>query len=102
LQDHALPFGPDKEALFPKLESGRTFFKAFEEEQWQFCVENLSCGLEEIAFDDRRILLIKEIEELEKGEGVSGIVHKITIQKDYNDLKSSRDKQKPLSPAVRA
>src|SRR2546430_2005160 len=29
LHDHALPFTPDKETLFPKLEGGRTFFKAF-------------------------------------------------------------------------
>ena len=102
LHDHALPFGPDKERLFPRLVGGQNFFKDFEARQWEFCVEPLMFDLMTISFNRSRILPIKEIVELERGgEGVSAVVHKIIVHEEYDKLKRPRDLRRSDGPLVR-
>ena len=102
LQDRRLPFGSDKKALFPFVEPGQTFFDDFEREQWRFCVEELKFGHAHMTFDGRQILPIKKVTAIERGVGVSAIVHKIVIHGEYDSLKRSRDRSRSDSLVVRA
>ena len=54
----------------------------------------MSFSLDKITFDDPRILPIKAIEELDRGEGVSAVVHKIILYGDYDDLKRPVDHER--------
>lgn len=91
LHDRRLPFRADETRLFPKLEGDSTFFEEFNAQQWRFCVEKMSQGLEPVQFDDPMILPIVRMEELNNGAGVSALVHKIEVHADYDDLVEPAD-----------
>lgn len=94
LWDARLPFRPDDRKLFPKLNGGRDFFDEFYKEQWRFCVEAMRNSLDPVTLDDESILPITAMERLDKHQGVSAEVRKITIHPEYDELdETSPDEQ---------
>ncbi|OCT53406.1 hypothetical protein CLCR_09508 [Cladophialophora carrionii] len=86
LQDGALPFRREAAHLFPVIANNTTFFEAFYQKQWEFCVLPLKYRLDPVVFEDDRILPISLSERLDRRHGSSASVHKIVVHGDYDAL----------------
>ena len=81
-EDKDLPF-KGKPTSFPKSTT-RDLFSEFCKKQWQFCAMQLDWDMSDDGVDSDCILPIFEKEEIDRGG--SAILHKITVDEDYNNL----------------
>ena len=85
-EDKHLPFSSEPEN-FPKSTT-RDLFTEFRKEQWKFCAMQLDYDMSDHLLNDGilPILVEKEI-----GNGGSAVLHKITVDEDYNKLVPTSD-----------
>lgn len=82
LQDQCLPFTNEPQG-FPKS-TRRDLYKAFCEEQWQFCAVKLEYNMP-YRLESSYVLPIIHKEKI--GEGGSAKLYKIIVDEDYNSLR---------------